>query len=382
MKIVHTKPRADVIEWCTALDFPFVIDSRGVYYWNESKYYVFEKKEMEILKKATDDLVEMSYKTCEYIIENDLLDALRIPEKFHNIVKKTFYNSPQRFLGRFDFAFIDNQVKLLEYNADTPVSHLESGKIIPKWEMDKFGTKNSYNTIEENLIDFFIMYKDEHFHFATSKTHLEDSYNTHYLVDIARKQGVKVHFIDIIDIYYDDNNIYDKNGLIIKYLYKLQPWEHIMNDDMKFTDVLIKSLDEERLEIFENIWNMMISNKAFLVFIKELFPDSPYLLNASFNEDDMTTDKYIKKPMLEREGVGIEYIENNELVSKNELDGKSIFKNNFIIYQEFTDLPKFEDKYMVIGSWVVNDKFSGILIREDENIITTENCQFIPYIVI
>ena len=59
-------------------------------------------------------------------------------------------------------------------------------------------------------------------------------------------------------------------------------------------------------------WKMILSNKAILPIMWQLYPDSPYILPAYFDEKQLklSNSSYIKKPILSREGANIEVIKN------------------------------------------------------------------------
>jgi len=49
------------------------------------------------------------------------------------------------------------------------------------------------------------------------------------------------------------------------------------------------------------------------------------------------------------------------------------------IYQAYTPIPKYDDSYTTIGSWIIGDESAGIGIREDESPITKNTSRFVPH---
>ena len=69
----------------------------------------------------------------------------------------------------------------------------------------------------------------------------------------------------------------------------------------QFSPFLLETL----VHWLEAPWKMILSNKAILPILHELFPDSPYLLPASFQP---IQGPHIRKPILSREGANVAMI--------------------------------------------------------------------------
>ena len=104
-------------------------------------------------------------------------------------------------------------------------------------------------------------------------------------------------------------------------------------------------------------WKMLLSNKAILPVLYKLFPDSPYLLKASF---DPLPGQHVRKPMFGREGANIASAIGGQVISET----PGPYGRPFV-YQESADIPRFGGVFPVIGSWMVNGYACGIGIRED-----------------
>lgn len=59
------------------------------------------------------------------------------------------------------------------------------------------------------------------------------------------------------------------------------------------------------MRVFEPAWKMLLSNKALLPLLWELYPGHPNLLPAYFNVDQRLGDSSVKKPIYSREGNNI-----------------------------------------------------------------------------
>jgi glutathionylspermidine synthase len=122
----------------------------------------------------------------------------------------------------------------------------------------------------------------------------------------------------------------------------------------------------------ESPWKMLLSNKAILPVLWELFPNSPYLLPASL---EPISGSYVRKPMLAREGANVSVVIDGQTTVETE----GIYEGPFV-YQQYRELPNFDGNYPVIGSWMINGYACGIGIREDATPVTGNLSRFVPHV--
>jgi glutathionylspermidine synthase len=122
---------------------------------------------------------------------------------------------------------------------------------------------------------------------------------------------------------------------------------------------------------------MILSNKAILPVLWELFPHHPNLLPAYFDAWRISGN-HVKKPLYSREGENISIYADGEVLHTTGEYGAEGY-----VYQAYAPQPKFDDgitpAYTSIGAWVVGDEAAGIGIREDETLITKNTSRFIPH---
>ena len=87
---------------------------------------------------------------------------------------------------------------------------------------------------------------------------------------------------------------------------------------------------------------MVLSNKAILPVLFELFPESPYLLQAGF---EPIGDSYVVKPIYSREGSNIAIVKDGQVIAETGGD----YTEGPHIYQEFCPLA--ELRAAGIRSW-------------------------------
>lgn len=375
MQKININPRKDWQNKVSELGLVWHSDETHNY-WDESAYYSLTPQEINLIKQATKDVYEMYVAAGDYIIENNLFYMLDIPSWCAPLIIDAWNDEPPCLnYGRFDFGYDGQQIKLFEFNCDTPTSLLEAAIIQWYWKEDVAPHKAQFNEIHEALVDKFKDIKNrlngEELHFAFFRENSgEDEITSAYLQDCAMIAGIRATNLKIDYIgWHKDNYFVDDKDAIIRNLFKLYPWEWMVREEYgpKLCEL------SKPTNFMEPIWKMLWSNKAILPILYRLFPNSPYLLEADF--EPLKSGNYVKKPILAREGANIEIFHNHNLVAQS--DGN--YDSN-AIYQEYFQLLTFENKYPIIGSWIIDTYPAGIGIREG-SMITDNLASFIPHII-
>lgn len=376
MKRIQITPRKNWQESVEKLGFGF--HSTNIPYWDESAYYEISMAEVTLIENATHELWDMCLASVQHVIDNKLYDKFHIPEWFVNNIEKTWNEDYPSIYGRFDFVLKEGKLKMLEFNADTPTSIYEAGVIQWFWLQDFDKSADQFNSVHEKLVDYWkylksYLYNDT-LYFTCLKGNLEDLTTVEYLRDCAIQGGIKTKLIFIDDIGWDDVNkvFVDLDSNEIKNIFKLYPYEWLVNET--FGKNMLE--DKNRSIWIEPSWKMILSNKAILPILWELFPNHPYLLESYFDKPESMIS-YVKKPILSREGANIQLINDNNLIEQTDGD----YGEEGFVYQELFELPKFDNNYTLIGSWVIGQESAGIGVRESETLITNNTSRFIPHLI-
>ena len=351
----------------------------GIPYWVEDYYYEINNKQADLIYKATNELWDMCLKAVEHVIENKLYDRFHIPKYIIHHIEKSWENDVPSIYGRFDFAYDNktNELKMLEFNADTPTSLFETAIVQWNWKKQYFPElTDQFNSIHEQLIESWTnlkpYLKGEILHFSCAKETLEDLTNVEYLRDTAIQAGINTKLIYIDDIGWDGRSFVDLEGDEITAIFKLYPWEWMVREE--FGMHIVNDINEAQW--IEPTWKMLLSNKAILPILWELFPDHPHLL-ASFYEQPTHMRHYVKKPILSREGANVEMYYDKEMIYSTEGE----YGDEGFIYQELATLHREETGFSIIGSWIIGQESCGISFRESDMPITTDKSRFIPHII-
>lgn len=402
------------------------------HYWREDSFYKLTEKDLEKLKAAVEELHErLQTEIIPFILEETpWLDYYGLNKEAIELIKKSWYRGEELFYGRFDFIPVANNkdgfsLKLLEFNADTPTGMVESA--ISQKNLFKAtaaqGTGNfHHNEMNEYFTErwgyFFNKSDYKLLHLACVNPEVdpsgEDSAQIKYLAGLAREAGWETKEIFIDQLRWNIDHWEDTDGVLVKNLFKIYPWEDIMFDpfetneegEVTYTMAEILTVDggyDAMDNWFEPAWKMLFSNKILLAVLWDYFAGStdeedkeiikllvPAFISDDFNLGDIRN--FVKKPMFGREGDGIEIEAPDYSISESRTDGYMTANTpeEEYIYQEFIKPMDFIDPssdgtrivHPMIGAWVgADNKLKGISIREHANYITDTDCNFIPNFV-
>jgi len=204
----------------------------------------------------------------------------------------------------------------------------------------------------------------------------EDHQTVAYLRDTADQAGLSTAQLALEDLGWDDSKreFVDLDGRSVRAAFKLYPWEFMWKDE--YGPCL--TLDPRPCTFLEPAWKMLLSNKALLAILWELFPDSPYLLPA-YLDGPRDLMSYVKKPILAREGANVEVHAPGQTITAQEQ--RECYGAEGHIYQGYAELPVFEGWHPVLGAWVVDGEPAGMGIRESSSPITDNGSCFVPHVI-
>jgi len=345
----------------------------GEPYWDESACYVFASDEIDRIEKATYALNDLCLKAVEHVLNQDLLTSFGIPSKYHDWVRQSWETDEHTIYGRFDLAYTsDGDVRLLEYNADTPTALLEAAVIQWTWLKDTHAGADQFNSIHERLVEIWKVLKplvEGTVYFSSLRDNVEDFMTVSYLRDTAMQADLDTEYLPVEDIGWapDRRQFVDTQGHPIRTIFKLYPWEWMLDEEFG------PNLPLGRTRWLEAPWKMLLSNKAILAVLWQLFPDSPFLLRTEFEPFGQS---YVRKPFHSREGANVTVVQGAEAI----LETSGRYTQPYV-FQDYCPLPKFVGNFPVLGSWIVNGYACGLGIREDVQVVTQNTSRFVPHMI-
>jgi glutathionylspermidine synthase len=274
-----------------------------------------------------------------------------------------------------DLAFGDGVPKLLEYNADTPTSLLEGAVIQWTWLDDCFPALDQFNSIHDRLIAGWTElapHLGSVLHFGLVED-VEDAMTIAYLRDTAEQAGIKTVELAMEDLGWDDasRSLVDLDNKPIESLFKLYPWEGLVVDDWA---PLLSRITTRWLE---PAWKMVLSNKAILPILWELFPGHPNLLPAARELSKLPDQtRWVKKPIFGREGNNVTIVAPGVSVGTEGPYGAEGH-----VFQQYATLGEFDGMRPVVGSWVIAGEAAGVGIREASSYVTNNTARFVPHVI-
>lgn len=269
-------------------------ESEGQLYWDESAYYRFTASEIDALEAATQELDALCLKAVEHIVSRGDWERFGVPDHLQGWVKRSWESERQTIIGRFDLWFDGREIKLLEYNADTPTGLIEAAVAQWFWLKDCFVDEyDQFNSLHENLLEAWAQLKRESggsaLHFAGIDDGGEDYMTANYLLDTATQSGWSTKYLAMEHLGWNArlNAFVDEEERAIETIWKLYPWEWLRRENFG------QHLPKSRTRWLEAPWKMLLSNKMILVVLWELFPEHPLLLRAAM---EPWSDSYARKP--------------------------------------------------------------------------------------
>ncbi|MFC9963705.1 glutathionylspermidine synthase family protein [Nocardia ignorata] len=350
-------------------------------YWDESVHYEFSMDEILALEADVELLQSMCLHAAEHVVLTERYADFGLPEWSWSPIAESWRRSDPYVYGRFDLRYDARRpAKLLEYNADTPTSLLEAAIIQWHWLQQVYPGGDQWNSLHEKLVERWGELRDVlpgtelHFTWSGADATGEDNVTTAYMQETAAEAGFDTVALPIEEVGFDTElgRFVDLAEAPIESIFKLYPWEWILDDD--FGKRVVASIPQTAW--IEPLWTTLLSNKALLAILWEMYPGHPNLLPAYLDDPHELTE-YIRKPKLGREGANMTIVGPGMETATGGVYGAEGF-----VYQLLDPLPEFDGMRPVLGAWVVGDNAAGLGIRETAGLITDDGAAFVPHRIV
>lgn len=369
MKRLTIAPRDNWTDKCEDLGFGFYDK-----YWNESAEYEFTMDEITRLETATQRIWDMCLEAVQHVIDKSMYAEFGIPDKLIDEIKYTWdYDAPSLY-ARLDLDYNPDtgQIKLFEINADTPTALYESAVVQWFWLKDVHPDKDQFNSIHDKVIAKWrdistVLYPGHPVYFTCVRDSLEDLTTVEYLRDCAIQADLHGLHIYIDDIGYNGDIYMDLDDHPITQIFKLYPWEFMFEEEFGI------HVPYTQCMWIEPTWRYLLSNKAILPVLWDMYPDHDLLLPASY---EPLKGNYVSKPCIGREGSNIDIVINNMIQHKT----PGVYKGKRV-YQGYVPSYKHDQVTACIGSWIIGDEPAGICVRETNGLVTNNTSLFVPHFI-
>ncbi len=353
---------------------------------------------IEKIKQASVSVWEILLQAAEIMKQLDeqtLIDFDYPPETLRLI--KTTTQPP--FIARCDFAINNEQIYLLECNAEVATFIVETfkmngivanhfgkedpnqkGEILLKTELNKYieVAANYLGKIPEECQIIF-----------SALSHAdEDTSTVEYLRSLC---NYKSSFCPIESMTMDENQVYDQFNRKVDIIYRLYPTEWMVEDkdpnlDVYIWDYLEPLLYSQKVALINPVSSFVIQNKALMALITELELDSTLKENLpgyshflpTFMHRSQISYPFVAKPTWGREGKEVNiYKHIGEVINNPASEYIHLSK----IYQKYIDLPQIniqnEPHVLQFSCFLINGIPGGIGARIGKDLIT-DTSKFLP----
>ena len=354
----------------------------GDLWWFEGAYWQLTSAEVDRIDDATSELHARCLDAVDFLV-NKQPDLLRewfgLPAWFVNRLSRSWRRSDPSLIGRMDLAFDDatGSIKLLEYNADTPTLCIETAVAQWYWLRDLHPEADQFNSLHERLLerfrDLLPLMRGGAMYFAAYDNVPEESAHSAYWQYLASQAGIEAISINLPDIGWNGRNFVDLEGREIFFLQKIYPWEWAICDEFG------RDLADDACLVLEPPWKALLSDKAILAVLHQMFPDHSNILPAKIGNTAAGAEgKWIVKPCLGREGENITMLRDGITVETTQ--GKYGGDAARWVTQAAATLSNKQGWNAIIGSWIVGHQTGGIIFRESRQTIIRDSSRVVPHL--
>lgn len=308
------------------------------------------ESEAQAFYDASNTLYDLFVEAAEHVINEKRYAELGIDPALIPLIEDSWDRDDWHLYGRFDLAggLDGHPIKLIEFNADTPTSLYETA--IMQWALLKANDMDEsaqFNNIHEMLkdnfrrlitkdqSDFATSYKSEKFLFSSIAGLDEDERTVRYLQHVAHEAGLFTDFCFLDEAgFLENQGVFNRDQQRADFWFKLFPWEDIASDEPELISIFQSFSQLNTTSIINPAYTLLFQSKGLLPILSELFPDSPYLLPASFKPLEGVAQ--VEKKLFGREGQNTRITDASGAVI-TETHGE--YAHHPSIYQAYEELP-------------------------------------------
>lgn len=347
------------------------------------------KKYKQKIDVATEACERIYRKVVKIALENDnIMQLLGYPIEILDYCRHNYNpEKPVTLIGRFDFHVNDNEIKMLEFNSDTPTGFCEASELqslISKLYNSDNPNIDIFNNTKEAFKIFIDDINNKNIVFTSLGWHDEDKNTMLAELDYSKIKGKYIP-LDKLKV---DNYLYDNIGNKIDVLYRLYPIEWLMREDDGWK--LIRMITNNKLQILNPPSAFVAQSKGMQTLIWELRKTNKftneekdiidtYFLPTYLSNYEFIGKPYVAKPFFGREGGGV-YL--YDKCGKSDVYASYEEYEDMMVFQERINLPLQTIKtwsgdytgHLLVGSFIIGGKASGLLMRIGEEITGNLSC--------
>jgi len=192
---------------------------------------------------------------------------------------------------------------------------------------------------------------------------------------MAEEAGFETSFAFLGDVEFDENSICDKDSFEYEYWFKMFEWTEISIQEGELALTLQNIMSNQSAIILNPAYTLLFQSKAIMKILKDMYPDSPYLLETSY--EPLENKPCIEQKVFSNDGENIKFLHVDSSV-EYETDGD--YEHYKSIYQEKADNVLDESTNMYRASVVFAYEACGLGFCRDAKIIN-KNSEFIGHFI-
>jgi glutathionylspermidine amidase/synthetase len=369
------------------------------------RYFCVSETALAELRRATNELHALFMHATNYVLSDESrLEPFNIPRALWPRIQQSWSNRRNQMItGRFDFSLSERGLKVYEYNCDSASCHLEAGKIQGKWARH-FGCDEGEDPgqmLHESLRDAWRHSDVNDVLHIMRDEDLEETYHALFMQEAMEEAGIRSRIIDGVGAlsWGPDGGIVDADGVRVKWVWKTWAWETALDqlraeyeaDAIDLGDVgrgkarqhaprLVDVLLREEILVYEPLWTLIPSNKAILPVLAAMFPEYPYILDASYTlTESLKQTGYVVKPIVGRGGANITIVGRDQKLRAETGGG---FNDRDQIYQTRFPLPELDGYFVQVSTFSAAGRYAGTCLRVDDSPVITMKSENIALRVI
>ena len=339
--------------------------------WNEHSAYLLSQAEVQELCLAARELAEMYHRAASHVVKESLWRLIGLREHEAQLLASSWERHEWSLLGRFDFLF-DAQgcPKLLEYNAETALSLVETAVIQKRWLAEVMPEQQQFNQLEESLVEAWRQSGFKHVHCAWRPRHAEVEGTVRYMAELMRGVGIQATLLAMHRLGWNaqSGKFVDQEGEPITHCFKLYPWEWMLREPFA------NRVEASGCAFIEPPWRLLLGSKGILCVLSELFAEHPSVVACSTSPEQLGPT-FVSKPLFGHEGHNVAVHRNGAVVE--DLCGE--YGHERKVYQAFVESPRYDGFLPQFGVWMVRDQPVAICVRETQGSIISAKSAFVPH---
>lgn len=360
----------------TAFEARITSDGISPARWDETIHWRFTEAEIERLYEAAKEAYQLGLAAVERIVSTRTWGLFGIDEATGREIARSWQNRSKEIdvATRATFGWDGGAggPKLLGFQADSTDGIVEASLGQWWWKEALFGSSDQFNTLHETLVarmgealvPRMKAMGAPGVHLAYMPDDETGEGQMGYLAKVLEEAGVSTRLIALPDVGREDatGRFVDTEMDEIRILLKTHPWQWLIEDP--FGGDLLRACAGERLEVVEPAWKLLLTNRAIMQTLWEMYPFHPLLAETHGAASGFGWDQpAIARPKFGAGGLAARLgeVTGGRFVSGNAMDAEAAEGE---ILQAIVPMAEAGARFDV---WIVGDEPCGMGVREDRD---------------